>query len=393
MTSSPFKVGLLWHSPNSGNLGVGALTRANLKIARAIADELQLDAKFLIIGMRDDDPNYVTAEEADIYCVDGGNLLSPTGCWSVIGAQDCLLDIGAGDSFSEIYGMKRFFFLWLTKLYARMRGRPLVLSPQTIGPFTRTPYRQMASLALAGADVVVTRDRPSLDALGQLAPSTRGVLSVDVAFALDYEDQSGLRGGEKLRVGVNVSGMLFNEATNGRNRYGLSVDYALLMRQFIAGLAARPDVEVHLLTHVTASVPSWDDDSPVADLLASEFDGAIRVPNFASPSAAKSYISGLDFLVSGRMHACIAAFSAGTPVVPIAYSRKFSGLFGVLGYPWIVPETGRDTSEALAYLNACLDRRAELVENIRCGMRGVDRYLDAYRDELRRVFAAAAKRR
>ena len=32
------------------------------------------------------------------------------------------------------------------------------------------------------------------------------------------------------------------------------------------------------------------------------------------------------------MHACIAAFSSGVPVVPMAYSRKFAGLFGTLGY-------------------------------------------------------------
>jgi polysaccharide pyruvyl transferase WcaK-like protein len=28
------------------------------------------------------------------------------------------------------------------------------------------------------------------------------------------------------------------------------------------------------------------------------------------------------------MHACIAAFSSGVPVFPLAYSRKFNGLFG-----------------------------------------------------------------
>ena len=32
------------------------------------------------------------------------------------------------------------------------------------------------------------------------------------------------------------------------------------------------------------------------------------------------------------MHACIAAFSRNVPVVPMAYSRKFEGLFGSLGY-------------------------------------------------------------
>ena len=33
-------IGLLWHSLNSGNLGVGALTLANASIARRVATEL-----------------------------------------------------------------------------------------------------------------------------------------------------------------------------------------------------------------------------------------------------------------------------------------------------------------------------------------------------------------
>ena len=50
-------------------------------------------------------------------------------------------------------------------------------------------------------------------------------------------------------------------------------------------------------------------------------------PLFLDPVAAKSYISGMDFFMGARMHATIAAFSSGVPVVPMAYSRKFNGLF------------------------------------------------------------------
>ena len=32
-------IGLLWHSPNSGNLGVGALTLGNIALARKAAEE------------------------------------------------------------------------------------------------------------------------------------------------------------------------------------------------------------------------------------------------------------------------------------------------------------------------------------------------------------------
>ena len=60
-------------------------------------------------------------------------------------------------------------------------------------------------------------------------------------------------------------------------------------------------------------------------------------PFFLSPSEAKSYISSMDLFLGARMHACIAAFSAGVPVLLLGYSRKFSGLFkDSLNYPYVL---------------------------------------------------------
>lgn len=390
MAAKAIKIGLLWHSPNSGNLGVGALTMANMAIVRQVASELDLIPRFTIIGMRDDGAVYVSPEEAELFVMNSRTLLDPRGALRVIREQDCILDIGAGDSFADIYGFRRFLFLWLTKIHALIGRTPLVLSPQTIGPFTKSPYRQLAAIPLKRADSVLARDRTSLEALRELAPGANGHLSVDVAFALPYVDRSAERGGDRLRLGVNVSGLLFNEAESGQNRFGLSIDYAELMRRFIAHAVARPDVEVHLVPHATADAYVWDDDGRVADRLAAEFPTVVRVPNFTNPSDAKSYISSLDFLVAGRMHACIGAFSSGTPVVPVAYSRKFSGLFGLLAYKWMIPTSGVDIEGALRYLEDCLDRRQELASDIADGMREVDDLLGVYRAELRRVFVSAA---
>ena len=71
---------------------------------------------------------------------------------------------------------------------------------------------------------------------------------------------------------------------------------------------------------------------PSVKKLAIEFPRTTLAPRFVSPSDAKSYISTLDYFAGARMHACIAAFSSGVPVIPMAYSRKFEGLFGSLGY-------------------------------------------------------------
>lgn len=387
------EIGLLWHSPSSGNLGVGALTISNLAIAREVAREMGLETRFVVMGMREPNPPYLTADEAAHYPIDTRTLLSPSGYWTAVARLDGVLDIGAGDSFADIYGMKRFMFLWLTKMMTLARGRPLLLSPQTIGPFTKQPYRLMARQALKRATAVIARDEMSFKALANLAPHAKGALAVDVAFAMPYDDRSQERGGRRLKVGVNISGLLFNEAETGRNRFGLSFDYAKLMMGLVRELAARPDVEVHLLTHALHATDSWDDDGRVADRVVREVPDVLRVEDFASPQEAKSYISGLDFLIAGRMHACIAAFSTGTPVVPIAYSRKFTGLFGMLGYPWLITMQGFDEAAAHQYLIECIDRRAVLSADIEKGMVKVDALLDVYRRELRKFFEALGARR
>jgi polysaccharide pyruvyl transferase WcaK-like protein len=54
----------------------------------------------------------------------------------------------------------------------------------------------------------------------------------------------------------------------------------------------------------------------------------------------------MDVFVGARMHATIAAFSSGVPTIPIAYSRKFEGLFGSLGYNHVIDITKLNTEQA-----------------------------------------------
>lgn len=289
MARRTLKVGLLWHSASSGNLGVGALTVANMALVRAAAQELDLDCEFVILGMRDGISTYVTPEEAGTFVLSTRSLLSPAGFLSAVGNFDCVLDIGGGDSFTDIYSNLRYVYVWLTKAMAIARRRPLLLCPQTVGPFTKTPHTQLARFALEKAYSVVVRDVPSFELVRRLAPRSHIVQSTDVAFALPFEDRSAERGRGPLRVGVNVSGLLLGDAEAGQNRFGLSFDYAELTRRFIGDLQAREDVEIHLLAHATADYRA-DDDGWAVDKMAQEFPRAIRVPDFPGPSEAKSYI-------------------------------------------------------------------------------------------------------
>lgn len=382
-------IGLLWHSPNSANLGIGALTLGNIALARRAAEGAGVTPEFEIIGFADPGKaNYVESADVRVTPLSGKAMLPGGGLWEALRRCDVVLDIGGGDSFTDIYGAKRLGFLMTSKLAARLLGKPLVLSPQTIGPFDKPWARLLAAYVLGRAQKIFARDPQSLAALRELAPDAQGALATDVAFAMPFER---VEHGPGVHVGINVSGLLFNGGYTGKNEFGMDIDYASFTRQLIAALLERGDVTVHLVPHVLSDEMPQDDDRGAIRTLAQEFPRAIAAPDFTGPIEAKSYIAGLDLLVGGRMHACIAAHSSGVAVVPVAYSRKFSGLFeGILDYPHIVPVKGLATDDAVTFVIDAFERRAELAAACEASRPRVDDLLNGYVAALEPIFAAAA---
>src|SRR4051794_21617730 len=97
-------IGLLWHSVNSGNLGVGALTVSNLALARQAAEAVGLKPSFHILGFVDHGNHYVVGDDVEVVPMRGRAILPGGPYWRRLRELDCVLDIGAGDSFTDIYG-------------------------------------------------------------------------------------------------------------------------------------------------------------------------------------------------------------------------------------------------------------------------------------------------
>jgi polysaccharide pyruvyl transferase WcaK-like protein len=379
-------VGLLWHAASAGNLGIGALTVGNIALARAAAARAGVLPHFTIFTAREGGDPYVADADIALRSITGRYMASPSGFLADLRTLDVMLDISGGDSFADIYSDKRFAYMVATKAATILAGKPLILSPQTIGPFSRQPHSMIAGWICNRAAMVFARDPLSMTVLQKLSPEAKAQQVIDVAFALPF-DRPAPRGDGGIDVGLNVSALLMS----GDNSFGLSVDYPALTRQLIAAFAARPGVRVHLVPHVIAPETPNEDDAATADALLAEFPQLVRHPDFTSPGDAKSFISGLDFLVGARMHATIAAYSSGVPVVPISYSRKFEGLFGGLDYPWLVPVKGPDTEAATAYIMDAFDQRAQLRTDIARGGAIVSAGLENYTAALAEQFRLAAR--
>lgn len=248
-------------------------------------------------------------------------------------ACDLVFDIGGGDSFADIYGLQRYTYLLLTKQAVHDPGRRLILAPQTVGPFESAFAKFTAPRMMARARSVWARDQLSFNKLGTIAPKATARRATDVAFSLPFTRPDAARAGSKTRIGINASALLYRESAGGpSNRFGLRQSYCELMDGVLQNLTRRADVSCVLVPHVVSSHNSSEDDYTLARELGAKF-GIEVAPRFGDPIAAKSFIAGTDLLIGSRMHAAIAALSAGVPALPLGYSDKFVSIFSELGYP------------------------------------------------------------
>ena len=133
-------------------------------------------------------------------------------------------------------------------------------------------------------------------------------------------------------------------------------------------------VKVHLIGHVVSGERFIESDYVACRDLFYEYNNPnlILADFFLGPVEAKNYISGLDFFMGARMHATIAAFSSGVPVVPMAYSRKFNGLFlDTLDYHHMVDMKRNSIDEALNIIKSAYEQRNQLREIILSRLNGV----------------------
>jgi len=380
---------LIFHAARNDNLGVGALTESEVKIIRDIAQKKNLDVHITIVDGKGPREAYVSGP--DITVQDIRVLRHPMQFYKLARKSDIVIDIGAGDSFTDIYGRKRLIVLFLMKYLTFLARRPLVLAPQTIGPFNKKISKFLAGNSIRRASIIATRDQLSTLCMQELGVKKHIIEASDVALQLPYTPAPKQDNASPVKVGINISGLLLRGGYTGKNMFGLQMDYRQLIHRIAEKFVNHSDnCELHFVPHVITSVEGeLEDDFSACQEMAQAFPTACVAPAFTSPSEAKSYISGLDFFMGARMHSCIAAFSSGVPVVPMAYSRKFEGLFGSLGYDYTVDCTSDEPDDIIDNIMKAYEDRANVTQTMNValalGKEKLGQYEQALGDLMERI--------
>ncbi len=187
-------------------------------------------------------------------------IVSGNICLNHLHDADMVLSIAGGDSFSDMYGMERFFYITLPMLWVITMGKKLVLMPQTIGPFKNYFTGRIAAFIMKHSALIYARDNESLRVAKRLIgkpQASNAHFCYDMGFVLNPVKPAAnalewvnARKREKLLVGLNISGLLCIGGYNHNNMFALKVDYTELIRSLIRYLIGGKKTTVLLVPHV-----------------------------------------------------------------------------------------------------------------------------------------------
>ena len=346
------------------NLGCEALSYSFVSELYEITKKKGESLEVKTIVFADRKVPYIPGTDIPIQCI--GIHYKSLKFWKEIRKEfktaDFIFDFTMGDSFSDIYGKKRFVLDALVKTSAIRSGTPYILGPQTYGPYKSSLVKNWAKWILKKAARVYTRDEQSKQVAEQLS-SREVMLTTDVAFALPYEKKEiGAEG--KIKIGFNPSGLLWAGGYTKDNQFGLTLDYREYCWKVCEELSKDSRYEVCLIPHVgTTSVvedeimlheeetaeseDGIENDSAVCRRLKKKYPEMKILSGISTPMDVKGYIAAMDVFIGARMHATIGAFSSGVATIPVSYSRKFEGLYESLEYDYLIHAREDSTDEAV----------------------------------------------
>lgn len=387
------KIILLGMEFSIGNRGCEALAYSFVNELCEISKEMNFNLDISTVVFFDKPEVYVPNTDNKINCIK--IKYKDKNFWVKLKHEfddsDIIFDFTMGDSFSDIYGMKRFVTATMIKELAVRSKTTYVLGPQTYGPYKSVIARKWAKHILKKSTYVFARDRLSKE-LAEKLSKCQVKQTIDVAFALPYTEGRNYKDSDDtVLVGFNPSGLLWTGGYTGDNQFNLKVDYQEYCWKLLEKLNNNNKYKVCLISHVgqektqNTDDVGYENDYDVCMIINRKFPEMKVLKSGDTPMDIKSDIAAMDVMIGARMHATIAAFSSGVATIPFSYSRKFEGLYNSIGYDYIIHATKENTDYAVEKSMDYIERWAELKDKVNVSMTMVNKEQAEFRNDLKKI--------
>jgi polysaccharide pyruvyl transferase WcaK-like protein len=246
-------------------------------------------------------------------------------------------------------------------LISKFYGKPVIMLPNSMGPFKTRVGRLLSKIALGMCDFLLIRDPVSYRMVESLNIQTSRVLTYDTSFLFD----SGERSSED-----NVSSALLIGISAGVYSFTLHDDEISRSVRSYAEALDRAVVEVGAtVVFFPHYISGFEyDDLEFSELIIEKMENKkkAKIVKVRNAEELKSSLGKMSLVVSSKMHPCTLALSNYVPTVCIAYDHKQTGLFESLGMlECIVPIRQLSGEELYSKIACVLGNRQRITAELR----------------------------
>lgn len=282
-----------------------------------------------------------------IFKVENRRILEKSALLKELAWADIVLDF-SGDLFGDNAPFQRFIEGSAKLLFASLLDKPVIMIASSPGPFEKNFfYKWLGKLILKKVTLILNREPTSTDYLQKIGISKEKIINTACpSFLFDMDSEKSVKdllGNEGINffnpsVGIVISG--WNMPTPPFDKIPRKKDELLKFIPIIDFFLDQK-INVFLISH-SYRLDKLGSVIPGPDLVICEQlfglvennnnkDNLIIVRGVYKPEEMRKIIGGLDFLVSGRLHAAISGLSQGVPTVIIDYGFEPRGhkLLGV----------------------------------------------------------------
>lgn len=244
--------------------------------------------------------------------------------------------------------------------YAKLHGVRSVKNAASYGPINSKYNRRAARFAAKRVfDFMVSREQKSLSAMQSCGVGKKNICSPDVANLMRYER---IKLGDKPVVGISTSHQIVRQWKSAE-------DYVSCVAALCLHINQSLNADVVLIPNETNPADLYNDIDVSEDIidkltLLGGRAELLDVSNMTS-SSVKNHIASCEVMVASRYHSCVAALSAGVPLLVLGWHYKYEELLHWYGQDaWLLSEANCNTDLLIKMLDELWltrgERRAEI---------------------------------
>jgi colanic acid/amylovoran biosynthesis protein len=252
-------------------------------------------------------------------------------CDIVISSSDEHFKEGSSNLQFNAYWMITWWSILLVRAWEilvakKIFKKPVVIFPNSVGPFRTWIGRLLARIVFNNTDVLLVRESTSLNIIKSLQVKVRTILTTDIVILFKGSIQNSPEKLPKPVIGVSAGVYSYSLQKNELENY--MVAHAKALDYMIDNYG----VNVVFLPHYVTGLKN--DDYDLSKVILQQMKNKSRASMICVETADeyKSLEDQLDMIVSSKMHPAVIAASSGVPAVCLVYDHKQTGFFQQLGF-------------------------------------------------------------